>query len=146
MGRRPSFCPSSGAGTKDYWIGAYRLVRGITGPFGAGRGLKDIVYMRVGPGIGAGLVHAVLLTLHRRVLGTAERRKGVPESGYVSRQARGVLHGIYYVKYALLAINFTPCPANVRDFWNTPAVVQFGSAFVMLDRRYSDRSTAYRAC
>ena len=71
---------------------------------------------------------------------------GAPETGYVSRQTRGVLHGMYYVRYALLAINFTPCPANLRDFWNTPAVVQFGNAYVMLDRRYSDRSTEYRTC
>lgn len=71
---------------------------------------------------------------------------GAPETGYVSRQATGVLHGIYYTRYKLLAINFTPCPANVRDFWHTPAVVQFGSAYVMLDRRYANRSTEYRTC
>jgi hypothetical protein len=71
---------------------------------------------------------------------------GAPETGYVSRQPRGMLHGIYYVQYALLAINFTSCPAILRDFWNTPAVVQFGSAFVMLDRRYGDRSSEYRTC
>ncbi len=71
---------------------------------------------------------------------------GAPQSGYVSRQASGVLHGSYYTPYKLLAINFTPCPASVRDFWQTPTVVQFGSAFVMLDRRYGDRSAAYRAC
>lgn len=71
---------------------------------------------------------------------------GAPETGYVSRQTTGVLHGIYYTRYQLLAINFTPCPANVRDFWHTPAVVQFGSAYVMLDRRYGDRSTEYRTC
>jgi ABC-type xylose transport system permease subunit len=71
---------------------------------------------------------------------------GEPETGYVSRQATGVLHGIYYVDHALLAINFTPCPASPHDFWNTPAVIQFGSAYVMLDQRYRDRSSAYRAC
>ena len=69
-----------------------------------------------------------------------------PEIGYFARQRDGVLHGSYYPQHALLTINFTECPAYQTEFWNTPAAIQFGDAFVMLDWRYRERSAPYRAC
>jgi hypothetical protein len=71
---------------------------------------------------------------------------GAPASGYVSRQANGLLHGIYYSQHELLAINFTRCPAQPIGFWSTPAAIQFGDAYVVLDHRYRAQSTRYRAC
>ena len=71
---------------------------------------------------------------------------GTPQQGYALRQPDGFVHGVYYQQYALLAINFMPCPASVNDFWRIPVVVQFGDAFVMLDSRYREQSVHFRVC
>ena len=71
---------------------------------------------------------------------------GTPEQGYALRQPDGFLHGVYYTRYSLLAINSIPCPASIGDFWTMPVVIQFGDAFVMLDSRYRDQSAPFRAC
>ncbi len=71
---------------------------------------------------------------------------GTPPTGYALRQPDGYLHGAYYPQYALLAINFTHCPARLIDFWTLPVVIQLGDAFVMLDANYGERSARLRTC
>jgi hypothetical protein len=71
---------------------------------------------------------------------------GEPPTGYALRQADGFLHGVYYPKYSLLAINFTHCPARLIDFWTLPVVIQFGDAFVLLNDRYGRDSVPLRTC
>ena len=71
---------------------------------------------------------------------------GAPEEGYALRQPGGMLHGIYYPRHALLAINLLPCPARIVDFWRTPVAIQLGDAFVLLDRDYDESSVHLRTC
>lgn len=71
---------------------------------------------------------------------------GEPPMGYALRQADGFLHGVYYPKLSLLAINFAHCPARLIDFWTLPVVIQFGDAFVLLNDRYGRDSVPMRTC
>lgn len=71
---------------------------------------------------------------------------GTPPTGYALRQADGFLHGVYYPKYSLLAINFTHCPARLIDFWTLPVVIQLGDAFVLLNDRYQRDTAHLRTC
>ncbi|MBI1258681.1 MAG: hypothetical protein GC204_14530 [Chloroflexi bacterium] len=71
---------------------------------------------------------------------------GTPQQGYALRQPDGFLHGVYYTRYSLLAINSISCPASMQDFWTMPVIAQFGDAFVMLDSRYREQSAHFRAC
>ena len=71
---------------------------------------------------------------------------GTPAQGYAMRQPEGFLHGVYYTRYSMLAINFTECPAQMINFWSTPVTVQFGDAFIMLNDHYREQSARFRAC
>ncbi len=71
---------------------------------------------------------------------------GTPTQGYAMRQQYGFLHGVYYTRYSLLAINVMQCPASVGDFWTLPVIIQFGDAYTMLDSHYREQSAHFRAC
>ncbi|MEO8393953.1 MAG: hypothetical protein ABI700_13260 [Chloroflexota bacterium] len=71
---------------------------------------------------------------------------GTPTQGYAIRQPSGFLHGVYYTRYSMLAINAMPCPASVSDFWTMPVIIQFGDAYTLLDSHYREQSAHFRAC
>jgi hypothetical protein len=71
---------------------------------------------------------------------------GTPEQGYAMRQPDGFVHGVYYTRYSLLAINSLTCPGEINDFWTLPVVIQFGDAYITLNDHYHDLFSQYRAC
>jgi len=71
---------------------------------------------------------------------------GTPKLGYAMRQLDGFVHGVYYTRYSLLAINSLTCPGEINDFWTLPVMIQFGDAYITLNDHYRDLFSQFRAC